>query len=171
MLGRLLILFLVVPLVELYLLLRFADALGIPTTIAVVILTGICGSMLAARQGSQAIRNFQSAIAQGRVPGGEAIDGILIAFAAAMLLTPGLLTDTCGIILLNPWTRVRFRQWLVSRYAKRFQVVTFTQGRPSGGNSGGFDGAIFDGDDEDTLDASFRPTRKPPNETPLIDRH
>ena len=171
MLGRLLILFLVVPLAELYLLLRFADATGIPTTIAVVILTGVCGSMLAARQGSQAIRNFQTAIAQGRVPGGEAIDGILIAFAAAMLLTPGLLTDTCGIILLIPWTRVRVRQWLVNRYAKRFQVVTFTQGTAHGADSDVLDERVFDGDDGDTVDASSRPTRKPPNETPLIDQH
>ncbi|MGV3486152.1 MAG: FxsA family protein [Planctomycetaceae bacterium] len=146
MIGRLLILFLVVPLVELYLLLRFADATGIAATIALVVLTGICGTMLASRQSVAAYRNFQMAISQGRVPGAEVVDGILIAVAAAMLLAPGLLTDLSGILLLIPWTRTRLRQWMIRRYASRFKVVTFSPGF----GAGGF------GDDGDTIDGSFR---------------
>jgi len=142
MVGRLLLLFLVVPLAELYLLLRFADVTGIPTTIVVVVLTGIVGSTLAARQGVAAIRNFQSAIGQGRAPGTEVVDGILIAFAAALLLTPGLLTDAVGISLLVPWSRHLIRKFLVKRYAGRFQVVTFRGGAPQG-------------DDNQTVDATF----------------
>ncbi len=147
MVGRLLILFLVVPLVELYLLLRFADATSIPTTIALVVLTGVSGSVLAARQGTAALRNFQLAISERRVPGLEAVDGILIAFAAALLLTPGLLTDSLGIALLVPWSRTRIRQWLVRRYAGRFKLVTFSSG--STNNEAG-----------EVVDATFHPTQK-----------
>jgi UPF0716 protein FxsA len=147
MIGKLLILFVVLPLAELYLLLRFADATNIPTTISVVVLTGICGSILASRQGMVAMRNFQDAVAEGRVPGAEAIDGILIAFAAALLLTPGLLTDSLGLALLIPWSRVRFRRWLVNRFAGRFKVVTFQSGTPED-----------DPDGARTVDATFHHT-------------
>ena len=146
MIGRLLVLFLVVPLIELYLLLWFADLTGIGTTLAVVILTGIGGSVLASRQGAAAIRNFRTAISQGRVPGAEVIDGILIAVAAAMLLAPGLLTDMAGIALLVPWTRARFRRWMIHRYASRFKVVTFGPGGTDSGYGRG----------SDPLDVSFR---------------
>jgi UPF0716 protein FxsA len=166
MAGRLLILFLVVPLVELYLLLKFSSVTSIPTTIAVVVLTGVCGSILAAKQGASAIRNFQLTVSQGKVPGGEVIDGILIAFAAALLLTPGLLTDSMGILLLIPWSRQLFRRWLIRRYAGRFKVVSYSQGPHSDGGPG--DRHEFD---KGTVDASFRPkTNDPPNSysTPRI---
>lgn len=148
MIGRLMILFLVVPLIELYLLLRFAGATSIPTAIAVVILTGVCGSVLAGRQGTTAFRNFQLAISQGRVPGAEVLDGLLIAFAAALLLTPGLLTDSVGVALLIPRTRAWVRRWLVRRYSSRFTVVTFPPGAR----------ADNDSRDPNTVDASFRRT-------------
>jgi len=128
MFGRLLLMFLVIPLAELALLMRFAEATSIPVAIGVVILTGICGSLLAARQGAQAIRNFQTAVAQGRAPGTEVVDGLLIVFAAALLLTPGLLTDGIGILLLIPVTRAFMRRWLIRHYAGRFEVQTFGRG-------------------------------------------
>ncbi len=133
MFARLLLIFIAVPLIELYLLLRFKDATNIPTTIAVVLLTGIVGSMLASRQGAAAIRNFQLAISQRRAPGNEVIDGILIVFAAAMLLTPGLLTDTLGFLLLIPATRAITRRYLIKRYAGRFRVVKFNGNQSTGG--------------------------------------
>lgn len=166
MIGRLLILFLVVPLVELYLLLWFADATSILTAITTVILTGICGSVLAARQGTAAFRNFQIAISAGRVPGAEVVDGLLIAFAAALLLTPGLLTDTVGLLLLIPWTRQRFRKAMIRRYASRFKVVTFPPGAFSSGAPGG-----RGGNDPDTVDASFRPTPSEPSTPQRLPRN
>ena len=146
MIARLLVLFLVLPLVELYLLLRFADFTSIPTTIAVVVLTGVCGSILAARQGAAAMRNFRLAISQRRAPAAEALDGIMIAFAAALLLSPGLLTDSLGIVLLIPWSRKQIRRWLVHRYASRFSVVSLTPG------SVNRDGTR----DDSVVDATFR---------------
>lgn len=153
MIGRLLLLFMIVPLVELYVLLKFASVTSIPTTFAVVLLTAVSGSMLAARQGVVAIRNFQMALAQGRVPGVEVVDGILIVFAAALLLTPGLVTDAVGITLLVPWSRRLIRRGLLKRYADRFKVVTFTAGSPH--ESGGpFERG--DWGDDNVVDASFR---------------
>jgi len=160
---RLLILFLFVPLIELYLLLKFSSVTSIPTTIAVVVLTGVGGSFLAAKQGAAAIRNFQSTVAQGRIPGAEVIDGILIAFAAALLLTPGLLTDSMGILLLIPWSRRLFRIWLVQRYSRRFKVVSF-----SPNSDGGH--AERQGDEKGTVDASFRPRGKEPPENYFLPR-
>jgi UPF0716 protein FxsA len=148
----------IVPLAELYVLLKFASLTSIPATFALVILTGVCGSMLAVRQGGAAIRNFQNALASGRMPGPEAVDGILIAFAAALLLTPGLLTDITGILLLIPWSRVVIRNFLIRRYAGKFKVVTFKPGT-------GF------GDDGTTVDATFRRTgQEPPKPTSLPPR-
>ena len=147
LIGRLLLLFMIVPLVELYVLLKFASITSIPTTFAVVLLTAVTGSMLAARQGMVAIRNLQMALAQGRVPGAEVVDGIMIVFAAALLLTPGLVTDAIGITLLIPWSRRLIRNGLIKRYANRFKVVTFDPGRP-------FEPGELDGDD--VVDATFR---------------
>lgn len=153
MIGRLLLLFMIVPLVELYVLLKFASLTSIPATFAVVLLTAVTGSMLAARQGMVAIRNFQMALAQGRVPGAEVVDGIMIVFAAALLLTPGLVTDTVGITLLIPWSRRLIRNALIKRYANRFKVVTFAPGRTF--ESGGpFEQGDLDGND--VVDATFR---------------
>ncbi len=165
MAGRLLILFLFVPLIELYLLLKFSSVTGIPATIGVVILTGVGGSILAAKQGAAAIRNFQSTIARGRIPGAEVIDGVLIAFAAAMLLTPGLLTDSMGILLLIPWSRKLFRNWLVRRYSGRFKVVSVSQSNDS-------DGGYRDRQESDkgTVDAAFRPKGEEPPESFFMPR-
>lgn len=153
MAGRLLIFFLVVPLVELYLLLKFSSITSIPTTIVLVVITGVGGSFLAAQQGGIAIRNFRLAAAEGRIPGVEVIDGILIAFAAALLLTPGLLSDSLGILLLIPWSRKHIRRWLVRRYSSKFSVTSFSgAAHATGGRSDYHD------NDGSTVDASFRQT-------------
>ncbi len=155
MAGRLLIIFLVVPLVELYLLLKFSSITSIPTTIALVVITGVGGSFLAAQQGGIAIRNFRLAVSEGRIPGVEVVDGILIAFAAALLLTPGLLSDSLGILLLIPWSRTHIRRWLVRRYSSKFSVTSFSGAvHAAGGRSAPHD---IDGG---TVDASFRQTSK-----------
>ena len=155
--GRLLLLFMVVPLAELYVLLKFASWTSIPATFALVLGTAISGSLLAARQGSAAIRNFQNALAAGRMPGPEAVDGILIVFAAALLLTPGLLTDFTGILLLIPWSRAIIRGYLIRRYAGRFKVVTYSSGS-----------AYEDLNDDNTVDATFRRTGQPSNKPPSL---
>lgn len=127
MLIRLLALFIIVPLVELYLLLRLAAATSVALTFMIVVITGIIGTMLARREGLMAWFRFQSALAEGRMPSREIQDGLMIVFAAALLLTPGLLTDAVGFTLLVPAGRELIRQLVLRRYIRRFniQVTTF----------------------------------------------
>ena len=93
MFTRLLAAFILVPLIELMLLIQLATYTSLGTTIILVIVTGILGSWLARREGVIAWFRFQSALAEGRAPSHEIQDGLMIVFAAALLLTPGLLTD------------------------------------------------------------------------------
>jgi len=152
MLLRLFLLFAIVPPLELYLLLRLASIAGIGTTILIVVSTAIFGSLLARQQGMRAWWRFRDALAQGRMPSTEIADGLMVIFAAALLLTPGLLTDTFGFLLLIPFTRKFVRGWLVSRITKNMSMksVVFRHG---------FDPSEKSPIDEsDTIDAPFRPS-------------
>ena len=133
MLIRLFALFICIPLIELILLLRMADATSWWVTLAVVVITGVIGSVLARREGMAAITRFRKALAEGRMPGREIQDGMMIAFAAALLLTPGLLTDALGFFLLTPFGRRTVGGYLRHRFVGRFQVYTsgFQQQTPS----------------------------------------
>ncbi len=129
MLFKLLAAFILIPLVELVLLLRMAEATNWLTTLAIVIITGVIGSILARREGLAAILRFREALAAGRMPGREIQDGLMIAFAAALLLTPGLITDGLGFFLLTPFGRRTVGGYFRRRYAGRFQVSTSGFGR------------------------------------------
>ncbi|TWU19297.1 FxsA family protein [Allorhodopirellula heiligendammensis] len=124
MLIRLFALFICVPFIELVLLLRMADATSWMMTLTIVIVTGVIGSLLARREGLAALMRFRAALASGRMPGREIQDGMMIAFAAALLLTPGLLTDSLGFFLLTPFGRRTVGGFLRRRYAGRFQIHT-----------------------------------------------
>ncbi|EKK00722.1 FxsA cytoplasmic membrane protein [Rhodopirellula baltica SH28] len=141
MFFRLLALLIVVPFIELILLLRLADATSWLTTLLIVVITGIIGSFLARREGLATWFRFQSAMSQGKMPSREIQDGLMIAFAAALLLTPGLLTDALGFTLLTPPGRRLIGGWLRHRFAGSFQMRTF-----GGGGSGSSTGpSIQDG--------------------------
>lgn len=112
MLLGLFLLFTLVPLVELYLLIRLGTYIGAVDTIAIVILTGLVGGLLAKSQGLAVIDRMRTELNQGRPPAESLFDGLLIFIAGAMLITPGLLTDGLGLILLIPWSRQAFKSWL-----------------------------------------------------------
>ena len=122
MFTRLLAAFILVPLIELMLLIQLANYTSLGTTIMLVIVTGILGSWLARREGVMAWFRFQSALAESRAPSHEIQDGLMIVFAAALLLTPGLLTDALGFTLLLPQGRELVRRTLLKRYIQRFKV-------------------------------------------------
>ena len=124
----LLALFVVVPLVELYVIIQVGQAIGALPTIAILLADSILGSMLLRSQGRAAWRRFNAAIAQARVPAREVIDGVLIIFGGALLLTPGFVTDVVGVLLLLPPTRAVVRRLLGRRVAHRLTVA-----RPPGG--------------------------------------
>jgi len=122
-LAPLLILFVTVPIVELAVILQVGDWLGFWPTIGLLIAGSILGSVLLRAQGRAAWRHFNEAIARGRPPAREVLDGVLVIFGGALLLTPGFVTDLVGITLLLPPTRAVVRRLLLRRFARRLLVA------------------------------------------------
>ncbi len=123
MFPRLLALFIVVPLIELALFIRIGEVIGLPATIASIILTAMLGASLTRFQGLKTLQRYQEAIAAGRLPHEEVMDGIMILVAAAVLLTPGFFTDVFGFLLLVPPVRALIKNQLAKVVAGRIEVV------------------------------------------------
>jgi len=119
--------FVVVPLVELALLIKIGQWMGVFNTIALVLLTGVSGAWLARRQGFQVIQNMNREFAAGRMPAETMFDGILILCGGLLLLTPGVLTDMIGLILLVPAGRRFVKKWIrrkIETAQKQGKVIT-----------------------------------------------
>lgn len=116
--GKLLLLFTVVPLVELYLLLYLGSFIGFWPTVAIVLVTGVLGAMLAKREGLRVFRRWSDALREGRMPEEGVLGGVLVLVGGVLLVTPGVLTDVTGLLLLFPPTR-RFVAERLRRYAER----------------------------------------------------
>ena len=108
----LLLLFLVLPIAEIYVIVQVGQAIGILPTLALLILDGFVGAALARSQGRAAWARFNQALAEGRVPARETADGAMIIVGGAFLLAPGFITDAVGLILLIPPTRALVRRGL-----------------------------------------------------------
>src|SRR3954449_795404 len=119
MLVLLIVLFIVVPIVELFVIIQVGGAIGVLPTIALLIADSVLGSILMRSQGRAAWRRFNQAVTEGRMPHREVLDGVLVIFGGAFLLTPGFLTDVLGAILLLPPTRALVRGVLVRRFVPR----------------------------------------------------
>ncbi len=124
MLLRLLVLFVVVPLIELVLLLQLAEWTDWWFALAVVIVTGVTGTMLARVQGFRTLQRIRLELAAGRLPTEALLDTAMIFIAGALLLTPGLLTDAFGLSLLIPFCRRWYRQRVAAWIRRHFQVYT-----------------------------------------------
>jgi UPF0716 protein FxsA len=109
------LLFIVLPFVELTLLLRIGSEIGALNTIAIVVATGIVGGYLAKREGLNVWRRFQSKMGSGVLPGDELLDGLIVLVSGALLITPGVLTDVVGLLGLLPPTRLLIKQQLRKR--------------------------------------------------------
>ncbi len=118
MFFRLLLLFTLVPLLELFLLLEIGNYVGAPATVLLVIGTGALGAWLAKSQGLRVFARVRRELAAGGLPTDALLDGLLIFIAGAVLLTPGLLTDLLGFALLTPAGRGAVRR-AVSRVMER----------------------------------------------------
>ncbi len=132
MFGRLILLFIAIPLIELYLLVQVGEQIGLAATVALVVTTGILGASLARHQGLATWSRFQQESAAGRPPGQTLLNGLLILVAGAVLLTPGLLTDLTGFALLVPPIRARLVRRLERWLARRVTRVTRGTGAPPG---------------------------------------
>jgi len=116
-------LFIVVPIVELYVIIQIGSLIGVLPTIALLLADALLGSLLLRHQGRGAWRRFNEALAQRRFPGREVADGLLIAIGGTLLLTPGFVTDIVGVILLIPPTRAIVRRLMRGYVSRRFLVV------------------------------------------------
>jgi UPF0716 protein FxsA len=131
-------LFIVVPILELAVIIQVGEAIGVWWTIALLLGDALLGAWLLRHQGSAAWRRFNVALAERRVPTREVLDGVLIVFGGALLITPGFLSDILGLLLLAPPTRALVRGWLVRRVASGKMRVAF--GGFGGGRGGGATG-------------------------------
>jgi UPF0716 protein FxsA len=114
----LVLIFIVLPIAELYVIIKVGEAIGVLPTIALLIADSFLGAALLRSQGRAAWRRFNDALASGRVPAREVFDGTMIILGGAFLLTPGFITDIIGLVLLIPPTRALFRG-MVTRMARR----------------------------------------------------
>lgn len=112
MLRYLILLFTVVPIVELALLIKIGQYIGVGYTLGIIIVTGVTGAYLAKMQGLLTLRRIQDEVNQGIMPADKLFDGVLILCSGILLLTPGLITDLIGFMGLIPLTRNLFKQWL-----------------------------------------------------------
>src|SRR5437763_15231979 len=119
MLLLLLLVFIALPIAELYVIIQVGEAIGALPTIAILVADSIVGSLLLRTQGRGAWRRFRAALAEGRVPGREVLDGALVIFGGAFLITPGFITDALGVVLLLPPTRALVRRALVRVFSRR----------------------------------------------------
>ena len=121
MLGRLLLLFLLTPAVELGLLIQVDQLIGFGPTIGLIVATGIAGSYLARREGLNTWRRLNERLNAGDLPGKELVDGVIILVAGALLVTPGVLTDVIGFLGLLPPTRALIRAVLLRRFRSKVE--------------------------------------------------
>ncbi|MFO7587377.1 MAG: FxsA family protein [Gemmatimonadota bacterium] len=124
MLIRLLLLFTVVPLLELWLLLRIGDLVGLGPTLGLVVLTGAVGAWLARHEGARAWRAVQEQLAAGRLPGRELLEAVLVLVAGIVLITPGVITDALGLGLLVRPVRARVAERIRRRLGASLEVRT-----------------------------------------------
>ena len=116
MMARLFLLFTVVPLLELYILIKIGGYIGAFPTVGLVILTALLGFVLARFEGLRKLQQIKRSLSLGIVPAEEMLDGVLIFVGGVLLIIPGVLTDLFALILLIPYTRTIFKRWLRRRF-------------------------------------------------------
>ena len=133
MIPLLFLLFIVVPIAEIYVIIQVGQAIGVLWTILLLIADSIIGARLLSWQGRRVWQRFQEALAAGRMPHREVMDGVLIIVGGAFLLAPGFITDALGLVLLIPPTRALVRRLLARTIiTRRFRVARVGTWPPGG---------------------------------------
>jgi UPF0716 protein FxsA len=120
--ALLVLLFLAVPFAELFVIIKVGEAIGVLWTIVLLVGMSVLGAALVKREGLAVLRRAQERIQYGEVPGEQLLDGVLILFAGALLLTPGFLTDAMGVLLLLPPVRFGLRRAARRRLQRRVEL-------------------------------------------------
>ncbi|MCB1664244.1 MAG: FxsA family protein [Pseudomonadales bacterium] len=149
-----LLLFIVIPFIEIMLLLKVSEHIGALYTIALVLTTAFIGVNLLKRQGLSTLLRFQDRLRSGEIPAQEIVEGMLIAFSGALLLTPGFLTDAIGFTCLLPPVRR-----LIAQRILRSGNVFFMGGGTAGNSS--FYYRETRGQDGHTFEGEFRDETRP----------
>ncbi len=118
---KILLLFTVVPFVELALLIKIGTVIGTIDTVLIIIITGITGALMVRSAGIQCVFRIQASLASGKVPADELFTGVLILVSGAFLLTPGLITDAFGFVLLFPPAREIIKEFLKKKIKSRIE--------------------------------------------------
>jgi UPF0716 protein FxsA len=121
----LLLIFILVPAIEVGLFIFAGQYIGIPATIAIIFLTGIIGAYLAKREGTETIKRVRMQLESGEMPGDAVLDGACILVGGALLLTPGFLTDIIGFSLLFPPFRKVVKVWLKAKLYNKIKSGQF----------------------------------------------
>jgi UPF0716 protein FxsA len=116
MMARLFLLFTVVPLLELYILIKIGGYIGAFPTVGLVVLTALLGFVLARFEGLRKLTQIKRSLSLGIVPAEEMLDGVLIFVGGVLLIIPGVLTDLFALVLLIPYSRTIFKRWLRRRF-------------------------------------------------------
>ncbi|WP_188196309.1 FxsA family protein [Nonomuraea sp. SYSU D8015] len=119
--------FLVVPVLEIWLLIQVGSVIGGPATVAVLIADSLLGAWIVRREGRRAWRALQEALQSGRMPNRELADGGLVLVGGALLLTPGFFTDVVGFLCVLPFTRPLMRRlgaWFFERRVKKLAAAS-----------------------------------------------
>jgi UPF0716 protein FxsA len=127
-----LLLFLAVPLVEIYFLIVVGGWIGALPTVVLVVLTAVAGAALARQQGFATLRRLQATLERGETPAIELLEGVFLLIGALLLLTPGFFTDLIGFLCLLPRTRQALALWAV----KRLRVTPVSEGGSAGPSAG-----------------------------------
>ena len=149
--ALLVVLLVVVPLVEIYVLVQVGQVIGALPTIALLVVMSVVGGLLLKREGARTWRAFQGALQAGRVPAAEIADGALVLLGGALMLTPGFATDVVGLLCVLPGSRAVFRRALTRVVARRLGAAAFQPGagQPrSPGRRGVVDGTVVDPPDD-----------------------
>ncbi len=134
----LLLLFIALPIAELYLIIQVGGAIGVLPTLALLVLDSILGVALLRSQGRTAWARFNLALAEGRIPAREVFDGAMVILGGALLLTPGFITDIFGLALLIPGTRALVRRGSAALARRRVSFGWTVMGTgPGGARTGG----------------------------------
>ncbi|HEY5720679.1 MAG TPA: FxsA family protein [Gammaproteobacteria bacterium] len=141
--GILLLLFLVIPLVEIYLLIQAGSVIGALPTVGLVVLTAVVGAWMLRLQGLATLARVRASLEQGELPETALVEGVLLLLAGALLLTPGFVTDGFGFVLLVPGARIALARALLRRVALR-AVAGSAAGRPPPPGAGG--GRVIEGE-------------------------
>jgi UPF0716 protein FxsA len=112
MLFRLFLIFLIVPVIEIYLIIKIGSLIGGAATVAILLLMSLTGAWLMRHQGGRVLRQIRDELAMGRLPAAQLLDGALIFIGGVLLTTPGFFTDFLGVFFLIPATRRLIKMWL-----------------------------------------------------------